>query len=190
MKQNTRGLSGQSSVRLVFAICLVGLVGCNIKPKLQCMDINNVLLGSGGIDEFLQTRCQKLDSSYRNPIYPYNVNYKISDTGVKFANLPLVESWVLKIETSFTFFLMLKDNAASPDLVEVISKYYGSHFMESNVEIGSHFNTGNTFYWRTEKLKIMLERFPNVRTDKKYDNCDMLIIGNMDYLSVFTKKRF
>lgn len=149
------------------------------------MDINQAIKDSVNIDDFISNKYQKVDSLYHNPIYPYKVNYRIKDVNITFGHLPLVESWALKIDTSFTFFILLKNNSKGPSLVDVISKYYGPHSMESNVEIDDHFNTSNTYYWRIDNIQIMLERFPNVRMVKKYDNCFMVLIGNMDYKSVF-----
>ena len=169
----------------IFFSNLIFLTGCALNPEDKIMDINQAIEDSATIDDFISSNYENVDSQYHNPIYPYKVNYRMKDAGITFAHLPLVESWALKVDTSFTFFILLKNNSNGPNIVDVVSSYYGLHSMESNVEIGDHFNTSNTYYWRIANIQIMLERFPNVRMTKKYDNCFMLLIGNMDYKSVF-----
>jgi hypothetical protein len=180
--------SWQLQVYIFFIGNLFFLIGCGLKPERKIMDINQAIKDSANIDDFLSIKYRKVDSLYHNPIYPYQVNYRMEDTDITFCNLPLVESWALKNDASFNFFIMIKDSEAGTDIVKVISSYYGVHFMESNVEVDDYSITGSTYYWKTENIEIMLERFPNVRMIKKYDNCFMLLIGNMDYKSVFPLK--
>ena len=145
------------------------------------MEINRYLKTEQDINVLVSKHFLKSDYSYINPIFPYKINYSSKNLKLSFCNIPVIESWVLKNGHFFTFFILVENDSI---IVKSISNVYGNHDTESNVEINDNPNSPITYYWHLKELNIILRKFYNVRQINKYNNCSMIIIGNMDYKSI------
>jgi hypothetical protein len=148
------------------------------------MNFNQIVINDDNIGNFVSKNYQKVAHGYINPIYPYQVNYIAKDCDGMFDTIPVVGSWALMKDTLFTFYIMLKDDFRQMRMNSIISKYCGPPLAESNVEINYNGPSGNIYYWKYNKLEVTLEKFINVRNGIKYENCGLLIIGNMKYRSL------
>ncbi len=73
------------------------------------MEITKIIESEKAINKFALKNFELVSSSYKPPIFPYKVNFKRKTTATAyFCNLPLVDSWVLKQNSLYTFFLILK----------------------------------------------------------------------------------
>jgi len=145
------------------------------------MEINKYLKTEQDINVLVSEHFLKLDYSYKNPIFPYKINYISKNLKLTFCHIPVIDGWVLKNGHFFTFFILVETDSA---IVKSISNVYGNHDTESNVEINDNLNAPITYYWHLKELNIILAKFYNVRQINKYNNCSMIIIGNMDYKSI------
>lgn len=164
---------------IVIVFALVFLFGFKLQSN-QVMEINEAISGKS-IDGFITNKFDSVGSSYKNPIFPYKINYKIKDKEVTFCGVPVVDCWALKSNSSYTFFMLIKHSA---NLVNAISKNYGQHDTETEIEINDRPSSPTSYSWESEKVNIFLRSFRNVEKDKKYEDCLMVIIGNMSYYEI------
>lgn len=169
---------GSKIIAIVFAMVL--LLGFNLQSNNQIMEINEAISGKS-IDSFIANKFDSVGASYKNPIFPYKINYKVKGNEVTFCGVPVIDCWALKSNSSYTFFLLVKH---SPDLVNAISKNYGQHESETEIEINDRPSSPTSYSWEAEKVNIFLKSFRNVEKDKKYEGCSMVIIGNMSYYEI------
>lgn len=144
------------------------------------MEINEVINGKT-IANFIANKFDSVGASYKNPIFPYKINYKIKNEEVTFSGVPVVDCWALKSNSSFAFFLLIK---SSPNLVNAISENYGQHESETEIEINNRPSSPASYSWEAEKINIILKSFRNFEMDNKYKDCSMVIIGNMSYYEI------
>jgi hypothetical protein len=145
------------------------------------MEINENIGRKEKVEAFIEANFVPVNSYYKNPIFPYKINYRSRDSGITFCSLPIVDCWILKCGTSYTFFMLIRN---VPDLVNVISNYYGSHSMESSVEIDDRSLAGTSYFWERGDFSIILSKYLNIERINKYENCRMINIGNMPYKSI------
>lgn len=66
------------------------------------------------------------------PIHPFKTNFKAKTTPLYFCGIPIVDSWLLKLDFCFTFYFIVKSD---PNLRERITRIFGPALIETSVEI-------------------------------------------------------
>ena len=148
------------------------------------MEITKIIENEKEIDKFILKNFELVSSSYKSPIFPYKVNFKKKTKATAyFCNLPLVDSWVLKQDSRYTFFLILKNDV---ELVAEISKKYGKQLIESEFEVNNNYIGDTSYYWEVGHINIVMNKFSNIDKITKYYNCSLIAIGNMNYSEIIT----
>jgi hypothetical protein len=96
------------------------------------MEINENIKNSEDVSEFISKCFVGIDHSYKNPIFPYKINFRSDDLKFTFCGLPVIDCWAFKRDHLFTFFILLKNDS---DTMKSISEVYGKPDIESSVEI-------------------------------------------------------
>lgn len=152
---------------------------------MQVIEINKVI-DSKSIDSFIANKFDSVKASYKNPIFPYKINYKINGSSITFCGITVIECWALKSNNSYAFFLLLEN---SPHLISIISKNYGQHESETEIEINDRSSSPTSYFWENENVNILLRSFRNVENNIKYKGSSLVIIGNMSYNEIVTFPR-
>lgn len=148
------------------------------------MEITTVIKEKRITNDFVSKNFEHVSSSYHNPIFPCKVNYKKkTSVTTSFCNFPVVECWMLKKDSLYTFFLLIKNDS---QLVKGISKIYGEHLMESEVEMNDNYMYSTSYYWEIGRVNIVLNNFRNVYRVPNFDDCVLVSIGNMKYSEIIT----
>jgi hypothetical protein len=169
---------GSNFFSLVFLVALS--LNSNFKcNKFKSMDIAEWFKDSVFFENQIKENYLDFKSETWSPIHPFKANFKAKSTLLYFCSIPILDSWLLKLDSCYTFYFIVKSD---PNLRERISKIFGSHSEESTIEI--NYNSYPTAYhWDGEK-KIILRKYYNILGDSKYDNCFQIIFGNMSFKSL------
>ena len=154
--------------------------GFNLQSDFPVMELNNVIR-SNKVDSFIANKLDSVGTSYRNPIFPYKVNFKSRGDSITFCGVPVIDYWALKLDSSYTFFLLVKQSSS---LVSLISQIYGRQESEIESEINSQSTSLTSYAWETDSGTILLRSFMNVEMDKKHYGCSLIVIGNMRYIDI------
>lgn len=151
------------------------------KKEKTHMDVTGVIENKISLDDFVENNFTAVDSSYKNPIFPFRVNLVDSNHKTMLCDLPAVGSWGLRHKRQFTFFVLLNNRH---DFIDVVTANYGPHNVETQLEIGYNPNVARTYQWKAGNVKIILSKFINVEMVPKYDDCVLAIIGNMAFHAI------
>ena len=116
------------------------------------------------------------DDKMYSPIYSYSANYQANKGALSICNIDVLDAWLLKEDSSFNFYLVVKQN---PQIVPLITKEFGPHSIETDIEI-NQVSQPTAYHWEG-KYNIIVRPFHNIVGDKKYDSCILITIGNMSY---------
>ena len=150
------------------------------------MEINDAIKDKS-IDILIANKFVSVGVSDNNPISPYKINYRITAKEASFCGIPVVDCWALALNRSYTIFLLVKQ---SPNIVNAISKHYGPHESETEIEINDRLSSPISYCWEYHPLTIYLRGYRNLEKDKKYETCAMVIIGNMSYNEIVSFPAF
>jgi len=142
--------------------------------------INEVIKNKDRLNKFIAENFESIAPSEQNPIFPFKTNYKSKIKAITFCNITPIDSWVLKEDTSYTFFLLLKNNE---NVFNAITKTYGHHTVEAEAEV-NNVNMGISYSWDKPTVEIHLRKFINDEDYPKYEDCYMVVVGNMMYKDI------
>jgi hypothetical protein len=146
------------------------------------MEVSENVKNYKDASKFISRCFVEIGPSYKNPIFPYKINFRSDGLRFTFCGLPVIECWAFKQDQSFTFFILLKNGS---NIMESISEVYGNHDIESSVEINDNPSISKSYAWHKKHLNIVLQKYFNIWGTTRFDNCAMATIGNMEYSSIF-----
>jgi hypothetical protein len=163
-----------------FSFCVIIIFLSAHVNKKNKMELNEIVKNKEQINSFIEKCFEPTSSSYESVIYPFRFNYASKGDSITFCNLNVISSWALMKDSCYTFFLIIKEQSG---LIDIISKHYGKHKIESSVEVNSsYFPT--SYFWDVGKINIYLRKFRAIKKADKYENCSFVIIGNMNYKDI------
>lgn len=176
-------MTGFSKKILISSLLIVGLFSYSkYNSKHRVMELSDLIFDKEKVDAYIANNFSLLNNDYKNPLFPYKVNYKGKSPLITFGGHSVVDCWALKSDRSFTFFFLLKSDI---DVFRSISEVYGQHEAETELEINDQ-NQSKTYHWEKENISILLKKYRNVEGLGEYKNCNLVIIGNMDYQDIIT----
>jgi hypothetical protein len=166
-------------LNFIMLIALMPILECKHKPLTLRMELNDIIRKDAEeINSCILSDFEPIDLPHNNPFFPIKVNYKSINDSILFCNLSLIDCYALRNSNSYCFLILLKFD---PDLVRVISKYYGNPSIEGDVKIDDR-SLGNGLYiWHHESVNIYLRRDRNPTGEDKYKDCSFVAIGNMEF---------
>lgn len=156
-------------------------ISCILVPNETRMEINENIKDCENASKFISKYFVEIDPSYKNPIFPYKINFRSDDLKFAFCKLPVIECWAFKRDHLFTFFILLKNDS---DIMKSISAAYGKPDVESSVEINNNPSISKSYGWHMKYLNIVQRKYFNVWQTSRYENCAMVTVGNMEYRNV------
>ena len=144
------------------------------------MEINDAIKNEKSINSFIETYFEPVTPFYKNPLFPLKINHKSKGRTITFCNITPVDSWALKLDSSFTFFLLIKD---SVKVFNAITKNYGGHSIESEAAVND-VSMGITYDWENPPIQISLKQFINDEDFPEYEDCYLIRIGNMNFKDI------
>jgi len=127
-------------------------------------------------DNQIKENYEDFKTDRSSPIFPLKANFKAKSKSLYFCDIPVLDSWLFKLDSSYTFYFIVEPG---DHLVESISKKFGPHNVEGSIEI-NYISFPTTFYWDGD-VNIILGKYHNILGDEKYDNCYRIIFGNMSF---------
>jgi hypothetical protein len=158
---------------------VIGLIicSCTFEHKSNSMDISNFIGGRSDIEYFIDSYFDKVEyDGFNNPIFPFKVNFINKEDSMKFCTMNIQQCWVQKIDTLYSFFIVIKRAA---DLQKNISAKYGRWNISGQVAAQGIPIGGGLAMWSKENLNITLRTYFNALQIPEYEMCDLVIIGNM-----------
>jgi hypothetical protein len=140
------------------------------------MDISECIINKECITFCIGNNYELIDSTYKNPIFPYKINYKSKTRKLTYCGNDVIDSWCLQLEDSFTFYFIVKKNS---NVLKSIVKKFGTPDAETYVEMNG-IPSPTAYHW-DEEVKIILSRYLNPRCISKYNDCFMITFGNMEF---------
>jgi hypothetical protein len=119
-----------------------------------------------------------VDDDFRNPMLPYRVDFISRTDSLKFCGMILQQCWVQKIDTLYSFFMIIKQTS---DIKNHISGVYGNCNVAASVTAEGININDSLFLWRLGHVNIDQSRYYNVFRDPKFEECDLIIFGNMKF---------
>jgi hypothetical protein len=162
-------------------IVLTLFLDCSSK-KLS-MELNDNIENESKINEFILSHFHKTDNHYKNPIFPYKVEYINSENKFSFCGIPILKSWAFKNGRSFAFYMLVENNFG---VIKSIISVYGNHTMESEVQVNDHLDTSRTFYWDFKKYTLILKKHTSENLVAIRENRLIIVFGNVDYKDLFS----
>ena len=149
------------------------------KPLLSNnqMEINQIIKEKK-IDEFINSNFERIGIDNRSPIFPHKANYIITKNLATFCTLPIINCWAFKKDTSYTFYILVKD---SDNLRENICKWYGPPESELTFEINERPPGPPSYSWDFKGIRIFLRKYINIRNIDEYSHCNLIMVGNMNF---------
>ncbi len=164
----------------ITSILLLSLfVSCvNQNNSNSTMEISNYIKYDKNLENLINKAYEAPNSFYTNPIYPFKVSYKNTSNQQLFCNIPIVASWIRVTGNNFTFFIIVKNNE---NILPFVIKKYGAPNFYSETEINRIDTNGKSYFWTSNHLNIIINKFYNLTKNEKFDNCSIIIFGNMNY---------
>lgn len=144
------------------------------------MELNDII-NSNKVESFIADKLDSVGSSYRNPIFPYKLNFKSRGDSITFSGIPVIDYWALKSDNLYTFFLLVKQ---SPGLASLISENHSWQESEIEVVINAQSDSPTSYTWETKHGTILLRSFSNVEMNIQYKDCSLILVGNMRYIDI------
>src|SRR4051812_40307513 len=124
--------------KIIINIFFLGNFFNSTSGKLPNMEIGKIFESDLKVKKFVHENLKETDSVYRNPIFPYKVNYVLpSRKSISFCKLHVLECWAFVQQDLYTFFLLVKNDS---NIINDVSREFGDRTAISEVEI----NDGRT----------------------------------------------
>lgn len=155
------------------------------ETMIQQMEIND-FISQKKIDLLIRTHFIALNPENNNPIFPYKINFHLQSRRITFCSIPVIDGWGLISKNNYTLFLLLP----KLDLHDAILRTYGRSFNTMEIEIDGRSDPDPMYSWDSSEVKIIIHKYRSLEKRKDYDNCYMVIIGNMNYEDVVLLPKF
>ena len=141
------------------------------------MNISDFIGRQNDLESFIDCNFDKVQyDGFEKPVYFYKVDFINKTPCLKFCTMSIQQCWVKKIDTSYTFFIIIKSTA---DVQKKISARYGRWDVSGFITTQGTPVGGSHFIWRREHVNISVESYINIFRIPKYEMCELVIFGNM-----------
>jgi hypothetical protein len=118
------------------------------------------------------------DPTLPSPIFPLKVTHVVKYQRLVFCELPIQQTFCLSVDDQYAFFMLVR---RSYEVYQKIRTRYGYPEAEISVDIDGSEPSEPNYHWDVHKLIIILSSFHNFARIEEYQNCYMVIVGNMEY---------
>ena len=131
------------------------------------------------LNSLMKNYFYNLNSIEQNAIFPYLINLGTTSSDLKFCNIPIIRCWALKIESSCSIFMIVKNEY---NLLQMISERFGKPSGQISVEINDNANFPS-YTWDGD-FSIFVRKFYNLNKETNCNDCVLIIFGNMMYRDI------
>jgi hypothetical protein len=141
------------------------------------MEISKCWNSKNDVESYIRKYFIPVDSNTTfDTLFPCTANYINAVDSLSFLGMRVEQCWVKKEGSLYAFFILIHE---SQGLEEAISSVYGNPRIKAqtyanDTPLGREYNV-----WQDGDINLELVSFRNLTKTKRYENCELLIAGNM-----------
>lgn len=176
-----RTISGNIAFLLLFSIRTFAGQSADTGKKVIStpMDISDYKGRLNDLQTFIDSNFFTVEyEGFENPMHPFKVGFINRTDSLKFCTMTVLQCWVQRIDTFYSFFMILKRSAA---VKRHITSVYGNCDVSALVTAEGINMSDSLFMWRRGHLRIDEQPYYNISGIPKFEDCDLIIFGNMKF---------
>ena len=150
------------------------------------MDISEYVDQPDDLETFIDSNFVTVKyDGFENPMYPFKVNFINRTDSLKFCAMNVQQCWVQRIDTFYSFFMIIKRTAV---IKKRITSVFGNCSISASVTAEGIHIDDSLFIWSSGHINIDQNKYYNISRNPKFEECELIIFGNMRFKQLLLER--